>query len=387
MALELEYFQRLEQDLKKTGTGTPQLVVDKAQLMHNLNVVKSLFKDQIAPRLVVKSLANIDVLQLASKTLSTDRFMVFHQLQLVDLLNVFPEADILIGKPMPVSVVRHFYTDHLEYKNADIQWLVDTSERLKQYLELAKALQLKIKINIEIDVGLHRGGVQSKEEFLKILNIVMQYRSCLNFSGLMGYDAHVAKLPKWLKKTSEAYRESQDCYQSYQELILKHYPELWHDQLCFNGGGSPTLTLHTRKSVCNDVAFGSVLLKPTDFDLDLLQSFKPALWLATPILKVLPKVQIPALDILDKIPLKQKVIFIYGGYWMADYVYPKGLKTNTLYGRSTNQEMLTLPQQQNAAVDDYVIARPTQSEMILPQFQSLYLYDQRQFIQTRNMRE
>lgn len=382
-----QYFQTLQHDLAKYGQGRPQLIVDKVQLLQNLTIVKNLFKDQIYPRLVVKSLANIELLKLINTALTADRFMVFHLPQLIEILENFPEADLLLGKPMPIQAVQLFYQQYPQYKTANIQWLVDSPQQLQKYLNLAKQLNLKLKINIEIDVGLHRGGVQSKTDFLMLLKMIVQHHECLIFSGLMGYDAHVAKLPKWLKKIESAYAESQDIYQSYQKLILKHYPEIWHEQLCFNGGGSPTLSLHTQKSVCNDVAFGSVLLKPCDFDLITLQSFKPALWIATPVLKVLSTVQIPALEMLNKLPFKQQAIFIYGGYWLADYVYPQGLKPNVLYGRSTNQEMLTLPQQKHIKVDDYIIARPTQSEAVLPQFQNLYMYEHHQFIAIENMRE
>lgn len=381
-----EFFQHLIQDLKHTGQGKPQLIVDKVQLFHNLQMIKPLFKDQIYPRLVVKSLSNLKLLRDISQYLNTDRFMVFHLPQLETMLELWPEADYLLGKPMPIRALEQFYQNSQVWQ-ADIQWLIDQPKRLLQYLAFAKQKQLKLKVNIEIDVGLHRGGVQSAAEFLAVLKIIVQHPQHLKFSGLMGYDAHVAKLPKWLKKTDHAYRQSQDCYQSYQELILKHYPQLWHDQLCFNGGGSPTLMLHTQKSVCNDVAFGSVLLKPSDFDLEGLQDFHPALWIASPVLKVEPQIQVPALEILTKLPHKRQAIFIYGGYWLAHYVYPADLKIHPLYGRSTNQEMLTAPLSTLIDIEDYVIARPTQSESVLPQFQHLYIYDKHQFIATDNLRE
>lgn len=382
-----QYFQILQQDLAKYGQGYPQLIVDKEKLLQNLAQVKTLFKDQIYPRLVVKSLANIELLKLINQTLNTQRFMVFHLPQIIEILKNFEGADLLLGKPIPIQAVRNFYQHYPQYKNAHIQWLIDSPQQLQKYLEMAQQLNLKLKINIEIDVGLHRGGVQSEADFLMLLKMIKQHQECLIFSGLMGYDAHVAKLPAWLKKIEDAYRESQGIYETYQQLILKHYPELWHDQLCFNGGGSPTLTLHAKKSVCNDVAFGSVLLKPSDFDLAVLESFQAALWIASPVLKVLSTVQIPALEVLNKLPFKQQAIFIYGGYWLAKYEYPKGLKPNLLYGRSTNQEMLTLPQNTPIKVDDYIIARPTQSEAVLPQFQYLYWYERHQFDTTINMRE
>ena len=382
-----EYFLNLQHDLKRYGTGLPQLILDQQRFLANLKLVKQQFKDQIYPRLVVKSLANIQLLQQAMTELQTKRLMVFHLPQLVDVLHHFPDADILMGKPMPIRALEHFYHAHPHNRQANIQWLIDDVGRLNQYLAFAQQQQIHLKINIEIDVGLHRGGVQSSEMFLAVLKKIVQYPQQLQFSGLMGYDAHVVKLPKIIKKPQDAFAESQDIYQSYQELILKYYPELWHEGLCFNGGGSPTLLLHTQKSVCNDVAFGSVLLKPSDFDLESLTEFQPALWLAIPVLKVIQPLQIPALELLSKLPIKQKAVFIYGGYWLADYVYPIGLKPHALYGRSSNQELLSISTKIDIHVDDYVIARPKQSEAILPQFAHLYCYQQHQLLRLANMRE
>ncbi|MCH6093023.1 hypothetical protein MMA38_23710, partial [Salmonella enterica] len=83
----------------------------------------------------------------------TQRFMVFHLPQLLPILENFSEADVLLGKPMPVRLVQQFYTQHPQSEHANIQWLVDTKARLLQYLEVAKVLAIQLQINIEIDVG------------------------------------------------------------------------------------------------------------------------------------------------------------------------------------------------------------------------------------------
>ncbi len=61
------------------------------------------------------------------------------------------------------------------------------------------------------------------------------------------------------------------------------------EHTCWNGGGSPSFSFHCQQSVCNEVlSFGSMLLKPADFELKNLHAFQSALWIATPVLKVLP---------------------------------------------------------------------------------------------------
>ena len=60
--------------------------------------------------------------------------------------------------------------------------------------------------------------------------------------------------------------------------------------------------------------------------------------------------------------------FIYGGFWKADYCYPKGISENELYGSSTNQTMINSSAKKDLEVDDFVFLRPHQSEFVFLQF-------------------
>ena len=383
------YFKQLNLDLKKQGIATPQLIVDAAALKQNIQHVQLRLSHapHLKARLVVKSLASLELLKLLSEQLNTQRFMVFHQPHIVSILENFAEANILLGKPMPAQAVHQFFDQHAEWSNANIQWLIDTKQRLQQYLEIAQLYALSLHVNIEIDVGLHRGGVQSAAQMVEILKLIQQYPQYLKLSGLMGYDAHVTKIQAIIKKPELAYQSSQQTYADYQKLIKQQFPSLWSDALCFNGGGSPTFSFHTTESVCNDLSFGSMLLKPSDFDSDFLKALQPALWIASPVLKVLPFTQLPSMSLLDKLPHKYKALFIYGGYWLANYVYPKQAHPHALYGRSSNQELVNVPKDCDIQVDDFVFLRPTQSEAIIPQFSKLKLYRAHAFETWQSFRE
>ena len=384
--MQSNYFQQLTQDLKQQGRGTPQLILDLKTYQHNLDYVQSKLPAQLKPRLVVKSLASMQLLKLASQKLSTQRFMVFHLPHLAEIIQTFKQADILLGKPMPIRAVESFYQSNAQH-NIYIQWLIDDLGRLQQYLELAQRLGIRLNVNIEIDVGLHRGGVQNPQQFVALLKLIQQNSTHLKLSGLMGYDAHVAKLPKIITSPAKSYQQSQQTYQHYKATLQQQFPDLWHDGLCLNGGGSPTFMQHCQQSVCNDLAFGSMLVKPSDFDLDHLSELKCALWIATPVLKVLPYSQLPGLELMNHLPHHYQALFVYGGYWRADYIYPEKSRPHVLYGRSSNQEMLQVPMQCDIHVDDYVFLRPTQSEAIIPQFAQLYAYVQRTFEIWNSFRE
>src|SRR5690606_38651495 len=389
--MQSNYFQQLTQELKRQGTGTPQLILDLKTYQRNLDYVQSKLPAKLKPRLVVKSLASIQLLKLASEKLNTQRFMVFHLPHLLEIIGTFQQADILLGKPMPIQAVKHFYQTLSDQNKANdqviIQWLIDDVERLKQYLQLAQSLNTCLNVNIEIDVGLHRGGVQTQQQFIALMELIQDNAAYIKFSGLMGYDAHVAKLPKILKSPEKSYQQSQHTYQHYKAILQQQSPDAWHEGLGFDGGGAPTFMQHCQQSECNDLAFGSMLVKPSDFDLDHLSELKCALWIATPVLKVLPYSQLPGLELLNHLPHKYKALFVYGGYWRADYIYPEKSQPHILYGRSSNQEMLQVPKQCNIAVDDYVFLRPTQSEAIIPQFANLYAYEQGEFKVWNSFRE
>lgn len=88
--------------------------------------------------------------------------MVFNLPYLKMLAEQRPGSDMLLGKPFTVAALAQLLAqpprggfDALK----QVQWLVDSPERLAQYRDLARGQQLTLRINLEIDVGLHRGGV------------------------------------------------------------------------------------------------------------------------------------------------------------------------------------------------------------------------------------
>ncbi|CAB1208560.1 Alanine racemase [Acinetobacter bouvetii] len=185
--MQSNYFQQLTQQLQQQGTGTPQLILDLVHYQHNLDYVQSHLPEQLKPRLVVKSLANLQLLKLVSETLNTQRFMVFHLPHLTEVINEFEQADILLGKPMPIHAVERLYQNPL-YHNMQIQWLIDDMGRLQQYLQLAQWFNICLQVNIEIDVGLHRGGVQNLQQFLALLKLIQQHSATFSPSQIERID-------------------------------------------------------------------------------------------------------------------------------------------------------------------------------------------------------
>ena len=380
------YFTALQQQLKVKGNGQPQLLVDLNRLDANILAIRHALPAQLKPRLVIKSLANLKLIEHIASRFNTTAFMLFHLPHLRPILNCYPRADILLGKPMPVQAFQHYLSQGKDGV-AQIQWLIDSMSRLEQYLHWAQQYKCRILVNLEIDIGLHRGGFSDLIAFEAALKFIRQHAQYLQLSGLMGYDAHVAKLPSPVFNSHKIYQQSQRQYQQFIDAIQRVCPEIQLEHLSLNGAGSGTLHHHFAASVCNDVAFGSMLLKPCDFDLAQLAHLQPALWIATPVLKVLDYIRLPGLDQFHALQPKQRGICVYGGYWRGEYVYPQGTRPHRLYGRSSNQEVLQLAKHASVLVDDYVFLRPAQSEGVLPQFSQLHAFQHKVWQQWENLRE
>lgn len=378
---DLSWYRRVAALLEAEGDGSPHLVIDLDRLEANARTLRGLVPAGMNLRLVQKSLPSLPLLRHLAGVLETRSLMVFHRPWVNLYAERAPEFDLLLGKPMPVAAARAFYRDFRPGGGFDpehqLQWLIDTDERLAQYQELARGLATRLSVSIELDVGLHRGGLVEPGELAPLLRRIAADPGHLRFAGFMGYDAHTAKAPPWVGR-EKAVADANARYRSFVDAVRASFPDLWRDDLCLNGAGSPSVALHRQGSPLNDISFGSALVKPTDFDLPTLSELQPAALIAAPILKVRKGVQIPFLEgpsgLMGKVKrgLGQSV-FLYGGHWMAKPVWPEGMQENSLYGLSSNHQMMNLPADVVVRPDDVSLWRPTQSEAVLQQFGELWL--------------
>lgn len=376
-----KYFNQLNHLLKDRGRAIPTAFIDLDALDYNIEVLRQALHPQAALRLVVKSLPAPRLLDYIIEKTGTSKLMVFHEPFLSELASRGnTDWDILLGKPMPVATAAYFYNNLSADSDFDpdhqLQWLCDTQERVQQYIDLAKTINRKIRINLEIDVGLHRGGFDTLDKLKSALDLVNQNKDVVDLSGLMGYDPHVPKIPSILRSRKKSLSRANAFYHSCKSLIQSDYPELWNENLTWNGAGSPTIALHSDTTPLNDISAGSCLLKPTTFDIDTLTDYQPAAFIATPILKKFESTTIPGIESFKSIlnifnKSNRQSFFIYGGYWKADYHYPKGVRSNGLFGDSTNQSMVNAPVGVKLEVDDFVFLRPQQSEYVLLHFGDL----------------
>ncbi len=370
-----EYFQTLSRMLHREKLARPTMLVDLDRVDHNIAELKKHLGDK-AYRIVAKSIPVPGLIDYVMQQSQSNRLMVFHQPFLNQIAADDPGAQLLLGKPMPVDAAARFY-DRFQPGAFDpsrqLQWLVDTPQRLQQYAELAAGLGTGMRINIELDVGLHRGGLTDPADLVDMLRVI-EADPRLQFSGMMGYDPHVAHAPPLLGLAEREFAKVQARYRAMLDALYATQPAARDADLVFNAAGSPTFRNWEKVSgIANEVAAGSALVKALDFDIPNLDTHQPALYFATPVLKKQSGVEMPIIPAIGQAqslwdPNRAQSFFVYGGYWKARPVSPPGLLGNSVYGHSTNQEMLNGSAAVQLNVDDYVFYRPTQSEFVMLQF-------------------
>lgn len=372
------YFGALARALKAAGCMQPTLVIDRERLRGNAERLRAHAQGRLQLRLVNKSLPCLALLDEVGRLTGTRRQMVFNLPYLELVTREQPHCEVLMGKPLPVAAAAQ-YLARRPAQTLSPQWLLDTPERLVQYRALARARQQPMRVNLELDVGLHRGGIADVSALRVMLQLIME-EPLLQWSGFMGYDAHTEKLPDLGGWRAQARAQVLTRYRAFVDEVRASPLAASLPQATLNTGGSPTFRLHDGRGDPNEVAVGSALVKPADFDTPLLADFEPAAYIATPVLKVAdwqaPDGVQGVGQLLQQWDRNQRrAHFVHGGHWLAEPVAPAGLQTSALMGLSSNQQLLLGSGAQDLRPDDLVFCRPTQSEAVLQQFGDIAVYE------------
>ena len=382
------YFLKMQTALAEANIATPTLVIDRARLNQNIDTLMSHLPEGMGYRIVAKSLPSLDLIAHIRERTGTDRLMTFNQPMLNALSEAMPEASQLLGKPLPIQAARNYFAglspDRSEAAD-NIQWLIDRPSRLADYEALARAENRVFAINLELDVGLHRGGFEPGAELQAALETIENAPS-LRFAGFMGYEPHLPSLPSALGWRDRAKANAWKLYRACQTQAVGVFGEAHVRNATRNAAGSPTYRYYQDTDLANEVSAGSCLVKPTHFDTELLEPHLPAGFIATPVIKAMDKTRMPGLEFADGVqkalnPNYSKTVFIYGGHWLADPVDPPGLEYNKTFGRSSNQEMLNGGPELEMAMDDFVFFRPHQSEAVYLQFGDIAVYEDGQIVE------
>jgi len=387
------YFGMLNHALKNARVGRARILIDQERLDHNLAVIQANIPSPEHYRIVVKSIPCVDLLRYIKAKVGTRKFMVVHEPFLKVILDNFePGIDILLGKPLPVFACEEFFHEiqpgSHQRAQQEIQWLVDTDVRMKEYLDFATLNGLTLRVSVELDIGLHRGGVDSLEKLDAVLKIIQSNPKRLTFSGFMGYDGHVTSAPAIFASARKAalaeFDENMAVYKNYIEYGRQHFPELFRGDLAFNSGGSTTYSIFDRAPFITDIGIGGAVLRPSSYSALFLGDLLPAEFVATPMIKQWDGAIIPFLEGLAGLfrwwnPNDQCSFGIYGGSWAGTIVAPPELHAQMLTSTDpanenlvTNQSILNGSRKVGWKMGDFAFYYPKQSDAMF-QFEDILL--------------
>ena len=371
------YFRSLATALRDAGRHRPTLVIDLDRLDANLEIVRSSAAPGVALRVVDKSLPSIPLLAHVMEKLGTRRVMSFDLSVTRAVLQAFPDVDILFGKPMPIAALHTLFADMAPDAVADFAartvLLADCVSRVEQLAALANLKQIRLRVALEVDVGMHRGGLKTPSAVAEASQVALHGGSLI-LEGIMGYEAHIPAIPGFAGGAAGEAKAVKARLADFAEALPAGCRQI------VNSGGSKTVLTYADPGAATELSVGSAFVKPTDFDVAALASLKPAVFIATPALKVVDAM-LPGpawmTSLFQKLGLfETRGCFLYGGYWLAKPVFPEGMRESRLWGHSSNQQFMSLPNACELQDDELVFFRPTQSEAVLWQFGNIQIFSQ-----------
>ena len=366
------YFASLNKALKANRGGESAGIIDLDRLDNNVEVVSRKLDGKFKLRLVTKSLPSLDLLRYLMAKANTNRLMLFSEPYIAEVLNGFnaDSLDMLLGKPLPADAFERLSAN----KGWDsINWLVDTKQRLNEYIAIAKKKNAHIKLSLEIDVGLHRGGFETPQQLAEVVEIMKANKDYVHLTGLMGYDGHVPYVPFYFNKdkaVKRAFVNVQQAYAGFVDELKKYYDAAYVGGLILNSGGSHTYFYYPEFKAftpVNEIAMGSGFLQPEQFS--ELEAFghQPALFLSSPVLKKIETSKLPHAEKLSPLvnlwdPNLKVSYYMLGGGWPGEVVAPCGLKRNYFWDENglgytnmlPNQSILSSSDENNLNVGDFV---------------------------------
>jgi D-serine deaminase-like pyridoxal phosphate-dependent protein len=381
------YFSAVNDLLKKETDGTPIIFCDLGRLDRNIERVMRNVGKADRLRIVVKSLPCVSILKYIMEKTGVKKLMCIHPPFIPSILDELGyDVDILMGKPVPVKSAEKFFQSVGEKEKAAeaVQWLIDTPGRLKEYRGLAEKSGLRLRVNIELNIGLNRGGIENVGVLHEMMEMINSNPQRLTFTGFMGYEGHVPHVPalfghvpairKELKKTMGRYHK----FRRYAE---QHFGELYSKATTFNTGGSGTLRFYQGEFPEMEIAAGGAFLRPACYPEVSLEGFEPALFIAAPVIKKPGPVRIPFVEFVTPLvtwwnPNMKDSICVYGGGWAGEFISPAGIDPLNMLNDPPNQNLLPnqsllgLSDKARLSIGDYIFYWPKQSDTMF-QFNNL----------------
>lgn len=257
------------QNISKFDIDTPALLIDIDKMERNIKKLADFFKRQSSNVRPHTKTHKSPV--LAHKQIQAGaRGITCAKLGEAEVMAAAGIRDILIANQI-VGTEKIARLANLAH-HCDIMVAVESLENVNDLSAAAKAVGSTIRVLIEVDVGMHRCGVKSAEEALKLAQAILQ-KPGLRFEGIMGYEGHAVMIPD-LEDRRKACLDSMQVLISVKEILEKNGIKV----KIVSAGGTGTYNIAGAYPGVTEVQAGSYIVMDAHYH-EVLQDFECALTL------------------------------------------------------------------------------------------------------------
>ena len=362
--MELPALARLA---KQLGGGYPVLILDLAALDRNTRVVTSFAREQgWAVRPALKSFRSPRLTAYLLRRLPEPRGLVFNLYEVDPIVAAAPAGvDLMGGYPPTVGELRAYLSRRGPRKRHRVRILVDSVPLLEELARLARRTRRRLPLDValELDVGMGRGGMNEPGELAAAIEILRREKSRLRLGAVLGYDGHATL------RGDATYRKG--VATQAMNFYRRHLDELSAfvdpDTLIRNGPASSNYR-NWVGGPANEISPGSAFLFAGylngGYETDGLF---PALAMAGAVRRITS--DHPTLPLTGTSPpgADEQEIIVQGVGSAGEVVWPEGGRGDEASGGG---DALVVPKG-SVELGDYVIYRPTQTEVGVQQFDAM----------------
>lgn len=154
-----------------------------------------------------------------------------------EMLGMVRAPDVLISYQLTGPKLDRYAKLIKTYPDTSFSSLVDNESSVDELLSLGHRYSIRPKLFIDLDVGMHRTGIEPGPEATKLVKKIKL--SGLELAGFQMYDGHIRDADLELRKT-----KSDECFNT----VLKWLETSGNDNFELICGGSPTFVIHAKRN-------------------------------------------------------------------------------------------------------------------------------------------
>lgn len=217
---------------------TPALVIFPERVKKNLDILRSYTNDlsTLRPHVKTNKCAEVSRMMIES---GITRFKCATIAE-AEMLGTEKASDVLLGYQPQGPKINRFFELQQRFPHIKFSCLVDNEKSLQQILSVAEARQTKVRLFIDLNVGMNRTGIAPGEEAMSLFKAITN-EARAEFVGLHAYDGHLG-----IRDFNERTRRCDEGF-ALVENLRRNIKNTTGTEPVIVAGGTPTFPIHIKR--------------------------------------------------------------------------------------------------------------------------------------------